>query len=385
MKKKLFILHDIPYPDNDGGKKLSLGRIIEDSKNYEVYVLAFNYQDREEQIAHNFFKSKSIKFDVYNEKYKHKGIRKISRYIKYLFSIYPAYFNRLSDKNFSDKILNTVENFKPDIISFETIFLFSQVKKVIDDLFIEKIELVFHNVESIFFKELSLSSQSFIDKVKYLIESKKISFLENSISKILNKYQKIYAVCLSNEDSLYYKNFYNFNSEKIILNKNLIYLENEIKHSPNKNSPFFLFPGSVDFPPNREGIIWLLDKYENFEELNIPIFITGSCSIENKKLFSKYTKIKFTGFLSKDELMNLYQECICVVSPIISGGGIKVKNVESIGLGIPIVMTKFSSVGIQFDEFKVGSVMVSNDDATAFCETLVQMSYKVMDLKNYDC
>lgn len=379
MKKKLFILHDIPYPDNDGGKKLSLGRIVEDSKNYEVYVLAFNYQGREEQLSNDFFKSKSIEFDVYNEEFKHRGFRKILRYLKYLVSIYPAYYNRLSDKKFSDRILNTIGRFQPDVVSFETIFLFLQVKKVIDDMSIKKVELVFHNVESLFFKELSLASQSIVNKIKYFIESKKISFLEDSISKILNKYQKIYAVCLSNEDSLYYKNFYNFNSEKIILNKNSIYLENEIKHSPNRKNPFFLFPGSVDFPPNREGMIWLLDKYENFEELNIPIFITGGCSKGNKKLFSRYSKIKFTGFLSKDELMKLYQECICVVSPIISGGGIKVKNIESIGLGIPIVMTKFSSIGIQFDELKTELIMVSNNDATIFCETLVQMSYKVMD------
>jgi len=379
MKKKIFILHDIPYPDNDGGKKLSLGRIIEDSKNYEVYVLSFNYQDRDEQTAHDFFKSKNIEFDVYNEEFKHRGFRKIFRYVKYLFSIYPAYYNRLSEKRFSGKILNTIEKFQPDIVSFETIFLFAQVKKVIDNEFIKKVELVFHNVESLFFKELSMASQYIVDKIKYFIESKKISFLEDSISKILNKYQKIYAVCLSNEDSLYYNNFYNFNSEKIILNKNSIYLENKIIYSPNTKNPFFLFPGSVDFPPNREGMIWLLDKYENFEELNVPIFITGGCSKANKKLFSRYDKIRFTGFLSKDELMKLYEECICVVSPIISGGGIKVKNVESISLGIPIVMTKFSSIGIQFDEFKTELVMLSNNDATIFCETLVQMSYKVMD------
>jgi len=379
MKKKLFILHDIPYPDNDGGKKLSLGRIIEDSKNYEVYVLAFNYQDREEQIANDFFKSKSIEFDIYNEEFKHRGFRKILRYPKYIFSIYPAYYNRLSDKNFSGRLLNTIGKFQPDVISFETIFLFSQVKKVINDVSIRKVELVFHNVESLFFKELSLASQSIVDKIKYFIESKKISFLEDSISKILNKSQKIYAVCLSKGDSLYYENFYNFKNEKIILNKNSIYLENEIKHSPNKKNSFFLFPGSVDFPPNREGLIWLLGKYESFAELNIPIFITGSCSRENEKLFSKYDKIKFTGFLSKDELMKLYQKCVCVVSPIISGGGIKVKNVESIGLGVPIVMTKFSSIGIQFNQLKTELVMVSDNDATIFCKTLVQMYYKVMD------
>ena len=80
-KKKLFLLHDIPYPDVDGGKKLSLGRIMESAKEFEIIVIAFNYQGINDTEAIEFFNNKKISFFCYDPKPKKQGFSKIIKYL----------------------------------------------------------------------------------------------------------------------------------------------------------------------------------------------------------------------------------------------------------------------------------------------------------------
>jgi mannosyltransferase len=366
-KRKLFLLHDIPYPDTDGGKKLSLGRIMEALRYFDVTVIAFNYQGINSTESEVFFRAKGVDFHCYESKYRGRGgLYKAGQYLSSLFTKHPFYCVRLSDELFSHYVSDIIRKTSPDKVSVETIFLVSYIEQYIN--IVNDIEIVFHNIESLFFKELFKSSNQIYKKIFYFIESKKINSLEKIISTQINNKNSLFPVFLSEVDASYYKDTFNFNNNKLRINSNKIYLEKTVKHHPNFKNPYFLFPGSVDFPPNKEAMLWLLDEYVKQFEDPFTIVITGKITKTLKKEFLKYKCIRFSGFVSNEELIKYYGSCICVISPIISGGGVKVKNIEAISLLIPILMTEFSAIGI--DSKNNALVKVCKNDPNIFSTNL---------------
>lgn len=364
---KLFVTNNIPYPDKDGGRKLTLGRILEASKTKKVVLISYNYDYSNLEEATNFFKEKNIKFIPFNSQIKFKH-SKLFIYLKTFFSK-NSYFNfHLSEKEFVSLIEETIKKYHFDEISFETIFFLNTFPLELIDK--THIEFVLHNVESVFLRELSKDFDSVSLKIAFFIESIKTKFLENKLSSMLHR-NNIFAVILTNEDKKVYIKKFGFLENKIIMNHNHIYIDKKLHHQRLDNDEYFLFPGSLTFPPNKQGILWLLNEYEKCS-LNVPIYITGAITdeIKNDFLFSK--KVKFIGFVSKEELNNLYEHTVSVISPIISGGGIKIKNIETIQKGIPIIMTKFSAIGIENLD---GKKIIVNDSNTEFCEKMVEVFY----------
>lgn len=364
---KLFVTNNIPYPDKDGGRKLTLGRILEASKSKKVVLISYNYDYSNLEEATSFFKERNIKFIPFTSQIKLKHSR-LFIYLKTFFSK-NSYFNfHLSEKEFVSFIEKTIKENHFDEISFETIFFLNTMPEELMDT--THTEFVLHNVESVFFRELSKDFDSLSLKIAFFIESIKTKFLENKLSNMLHR-NNIFAVTLTDEDKKIYIKKFAFLENKIIMNHNHIYIDKKLYHQRLDSDEYFLFPGSLTFPPNKQGILWLLNEYEKCS-LNIPIYITGAITdeIKNDFLFSK--KVKFIGFVSKEELNSLYEHTVSVISPIISGGGIKIKNIETIQKGIPIIMTKFSAIGIENLD---GKKIIVNDSNREFCEKMVEVFY----------
>ena len=147
----------------------------------------------------------------------------------------------------------------------------------------------------------------------------------------------------------------------IVFNSNdLILLKNQVKSV--ELSPFgipkklvrkldasnsfdaFLFVGSERHRPNREGLEWFLDEiYIPMYSEVWPIEITGNWSLRFKWKYFKYSKIKFTGFV--ESMDSLYEGKI-LISPILSGSGIRTKILEAFVNYIPVCSTAFGAEGL---------------------------------------
>ena len=79
--------------------------------------------------------------------------------------------------------------------------------------------------------------------------------------------------------------------------------------------------------------------------------------------------IIFKGFVSDEELMELYSKCRIVVVPLRYGAGVKGKVVEAIYNGAPIVTTSVGAEGIA----GVEDVLKIEDEAEAFANTVVDL------------
>lgn len=343
MEACLYICSDVPYPDNTGGRKIALGKILELSESYKVKVLCFNFQNVSSSDALKFFNDRCIEFT----EIKPKG-ENVGKFFIYMFSIfsrlpfYSFYMQRSELKDAYDRTLAGATSVFLDNIYTYPLVLGSKPKHF---------SVMFHNNEGDFFRELSKTSRSFVKKMFYWFETIKVRRLEKLIFSDCNKVNNLSVIFLSKNDMDSYGLSASFKENFASLNANNINVPYVISRDANKENPFFLFPGSIDFPPNCEALLLIAEEYES-RNLGVKVIVTGGASETNKRLFSRFPSFVFVGLVPHEKLIELYSECLCVISPLISGSGVKVKNLEAIQLGVELILTEFSNIGVPVSDNK---------------------------------
>ena len=123
-----------------------------------------------------------------------------------------------------------------------------------------------------------------------------------------------------------------------------------------------MFIGGFGHTPNIDAMLWFVKEVfpKVDKSLGIKFYIAGSnATPEIKKLASENVIIK--GFVSDEELAQMYNSCRMVVVPLRYGAGIKGKNVEAMKFGVPIITTSVGAEGIDGIE-SVASVIDSVDE-----------------------
>lgn len=108
-----------------------------------------------------------------------------------------------------------------------------------------------------------------------------------------------------------------------------------------------LFVGSAS-PFNVEGVMKFIAKsLPKLRRMNPSIKFAIAGDVSNCSAVKKVDIPNIIRLGRVDSLEKVYQESKVVVSPIISGAGMKVKNIEALLFGMPIVSTSFSMDGIE--------------------------------------
>lgn len=134
-----------------------------------------------------------------------------------------------------------------------------------------------------------------------------------------------------------------------------------------------LFVGGFAHPPNADAVRWF--AREIFPKIRqrlpqIKFYVVGSKVTEEiQALHSEEKGIIIKGFVSEEELAELYASCRMVVVPLRYGAGVKGKVVEAIYNGAPIITTSVGAEGIP----RVDSVLEIADDAELFAEKTVEL------------
>ncbi len=131
-----------------------------------------------------------------------------------------------------------------------------------------------------------------------------------------------------------------------------------------------LFVGGFSHGPNVDAVKWFVEEiYSKVrEKKDIPFIIVGSNAPEEIKALHG-NGIIFKGFVSDEELTELYRTSRMVVVPLRYGAGVKGKVVEAIYNGAPIVTTGVGAEGI----VGVENVLSVKDDPTEFAEEILTL------------
>ena len=105
-----------------------------------------------------------------------------------------------------------------------------------------------------------------------------------------------------------------------------------------------LFWGAMYRPENYEAAIWFIENVMPLlEDLDVRFVVAGNRPPEKLKQYAS-SQVVITGFV-EDETP-LFESSMCFVSPLLTGAGIKVKVIEALSAGIPILTNDIGIEGI---------------------------------------
>ena len=133
-----------------------------------------------------------------------------------------------------------------------------------------------------------------------------------------------------------------------------------------------LFVGGFAHPPNADAVLWFAREIYPLirEKLDIPFYVVGSkVTDEIKALEQPGNGIVIKGFVSEEELAELYCTSRIVVVPLRYGAGVKGKVIEALYNGAPIITTSIGAEGIP----SAGDVMMIQDMPQGFADAVVTL------------
>jgi GT2 family glycosyltransferase len=138
-----------------------------------------------------------------------------------------------------------------------------------------------------------------------------------------------------------------------------------------------LFVGGFAHSPNVDGIVWFVEEVLPFlrGRLDFRLRIVGSKPIQKVHDLAA-ADVEVLGFVSDQNLFELYSETDVVVAPLRYGAGVKGKVVEAAARGLPIVTTDIGAQGLNSiqphlfignspDEFAEALMRASNREQAA--------------------
>lgn len=133
-----------------------------------------------------------------------------------------------------------------------------------------------------------------------------------------------------------------------------------------------LFVGGFAHPPNADAVLWFAREIYPLirEKMDVPFYVVGSkVTDEIKALEQPGNGIVIKGFVSEEELAELYRSSRIVVVPLRYGAGVKGKVIEALYNGAPIVTTSIGAEGIPAAD----DVMLVEDMPRGFADAVVDL------------
>jgi glycosyltransferase involved in cell wall biosynthesis len=205
-----------------------------------------------------------------------------------------------------------------------------------------KIFLRGHNIEHLIWQRLSKQTKNPIKKAAYCYLAASLKRFELSLFEKIDGYLPITEV-----DSKFFKQLRpNLSSQVVPFGIDLpVYPYQEHKINPHKISLFHI--GSMNWQPNKEGMRWFLEHVwkkavEKHAHLTLVLAGKGNKEFFRNKIYKNVQVFDFVEdaqqFMNKHDIM---------VAPLLSGSGMRIKIMEGLALGKPIITTTTGAEGIE--------------------------------------
>lgn len=129
--------------------------------------------------------------------------------------------------------------------------------------------------------------------------------------------------------------------------------------------------GSMNWQPNIEGVKWFINKILPVLETTNPsirLFIAGKQTPSRLKEIRK-PNLNVVGEV--ENAQSFMREHSLLVVPLFSGSGIRVKIIEAMAMGIPVISTSIGAEGIHYLPGK--NIFIANT-AKEFTDTIAELS-----------
>jgi len=352
------------YPPTDGGKAAVFFPLIHLAKKIEVGAFFF-YDGEHSQNTDEILKQNGI--HTYPFAYATKD--SFWKVIKNIFEMEPFKMKKYYDDRVYSEMKKIVRDFKPDCVLCHHAHMAQYAIKIKHDFGIPII-LREHNIEYSLVEQYSKISRNVFQKI--------ISFWQ------YHKTRKYEQKIWKQFDSIWFMSQYDMavarkagDNTYCVIHEGM--REKHILNGAIKKEPYSLiFTGNLNIIQNRESIAWfvryvwpMVRKLENRSKL----YLYGGGE-ENlfKALKKTRNELENAGIIFKGFVDDIDREIIkyeIFISPTVIGGGVRMKVLNAMSLGMSIVCTKIDEQGI--DSAKNGEHFLVALDAKEFAQDVLTL------------
>ena len=367
-KKVLFLTNLLPFPSNSGGTIATRRNLDVFYKNgYELTLLFFSNNSNFSDIE--LFKQNYPKINLWFIN-NNNNVRSIKNLLLSFFKSLPLNIYRNYNKEFYNKVIDLFTKNSFDLLYCDHLEMFQYVPVTYQ----KKTILYEHNAEYMIWMRYAKRLKNPIIKIPVFLEALRYKRYE------LNKCEKAGITLAAPNDLVIlskktkhrnsYQETYHLGDDSLLKLPPLTKKEGQIH---------ILFIGTMTWQANIDGVNW-------FEKSILPLLTKDYPDL----IFDVVGKLKDSSIIETNSNPNLiyhgfvestepyFQQSTVFVCPLRFGSGMKVKNIEALYRGIPLVTT---TIGAESIDLQNGTNSFITDEPEQFASYIKQL-IKDSDLWN---
>lgn len=141
----------------------------------------------------------------------------------------------------------------------------------------------------------------------------------------------------------------------------------------------FLFVGRLDWPPNRDGLEWLLANVWNEVRARRPKARLTIAGVGDASWLDAYKKSPGINFLGRvDEIKEVYQRAAFSVAPLFYGSGTRIKIVEAFAMNRTLISTGMGVQGAEVEK----DMYLNAENAQQWIKVMAEVKLDSASLQN---
>lgn len=350
----LFLTPDIPYPPTSGAALRNYGIIqgLVDA-GHQVTLLTFVHDNSPDSSDKLYEICKTVHI-VYSP-----SRSKVERLISLLTSPKSDVELRLASEEFEQKLIELLTHCTYDVLKFGGIELGGYLSTLKSHQKSAKIIYDATNAEAELQRVISKIDRSSIRRfpvgIYSMIQAQRIEKFEKWLCQTVDA-----VIAVSNEDKVHLQKYH---GAPIFVMSNGIFVDNysprlESKRHQNQ----LVFTGKMDYRPNVDAIEWFVTSILPDIQMDIPdiyLTIVGRNPHPRIQSYAEQDNITITGWV--ESVQPYIHSATIFVVPLRMGSGTRLKILEAMASGCPVISTSIGAAGLHPDVKH--AIKIADDDA----------------------
>lgn len=339
--KLLLISAIAPFPQSSGGATRIYYTLKYLSKKYQIYFLAFGAAS-DAKNQQDFLRQHCVLIKFFPLSKRH------------LFSSKPYYFSSWRSQSLVEELKSLLHQFQFDQIRIE----FDQIAELVQYLpATSKKSIVIHDVNTIGFARRCHEKTNLLKK---LFAQQQVQQIEQFERQWLPQYDQIVAVSTTDQQILQQQ----FGLANVTVEPNGLTAIDFLPALTDDRPLTFGYLGGLGHPPNRTAVNYILTNIVPIleaQKINYQFILAG----ENDLQFDNPHLINLHRV---DQVKEFFAQIDLLVAPLSAGSGSRIKILEALSFGKPVITTAIGAEGIALTSPYLQVLSPSDDWARAIID-----------------
>jgi glycosyltransferase involved in cell wall biosynthesis len=349
-KKLLWLSHLVPYPPKGGVLQRSFNLLREISKDFDVYLFCFNqetflkssFPDTPDPLSQALrgLEPYTRKIQVTDIPYSRHSFGKHYVALKSLLTNRSYTQSWLQSTEAENQIKAFIADQDFDAVHFDTISLGVYRHLVTDTPAV----LNHHNIESRMLVDRSRNEKNIIKKLYFQMEAQRLLSAEKKLCPSFNL-----NITCSEDDARELNTISPKSSVDVVPNGvDIDYFYPRPNDRPTPSYSYLVFAGGLSWYPNLDAMNYFVDEIWPELKSRIPSIRMSLVGRNPPKKFIDLSErdpnFVVHGFV--DDVRPYLWDATAYICPIRDGGGTKLKILDALAVGVPLIAQNFSCKGI---------------------------------------